>query len=897
MRGRVITVLFSSILFLSPAFPQCTYQLQASWQFRASYLDLAIDGSDLWGATGYGVHLFDRSVDPPRFLAAVAVPGLTRVIRARDGVAYAGSGSSVHVIRRAGTRLDIARSLDLGASINDLLLHNATLVVATASGIVPIDIARPLEPAILPTQLPGRSIQSLARSEAALFAGDGDTSVEVLSLSASAVLPPIISLSRGISVKVIGSRLYVSDGQQTDAFTLTGVTAVRLGTIPFGTTSLAAGGANVIFAAGNDRRLRALDISAIEAPIDLFTVDVPVTLGTINRVGAMQTAGSRLYIGGGDSGLLVYDLSSFLAPYPVRNYFVGMKTSVTTSATAVYVANATGGLTEMTRSTGSLTLGRAWGAGTQYVVHDTANDFLLTSSDRTLTFWTVRATTPTVVSTATLSATIKSAVLSGAKAYALLTDGTLWSADFAQTSPEPVRIGTGSYSFLDRSGASIATAEVTNDATTIIRLYSTGSLDTTPATATVNGAAITFAIGPSSAALFTFRGITVVDFIATTPIERLLPHSATANVTDLTIAAGKLLDVTSSAVRVWNLTSFALERQFALAQPALIASAPDVRFAAVTTADGVASILYESTSQQPTLAASIGGNKFPRKAVAGGNRLYLFDGTSVDAFETAAASSLRFLTSIPVLGVIDVAASDTALFTLSNTGTVTMYSKDGSVRTGTLGEGTDVVPSTIFSVRGSPWVSFSKGCVTTGCEDKTSVFDPQTLGVTASLPGNVIDVVTSGANSAAVFELPNEIRYYNVTDPLHPSQTASRPVEGAAASIAIAGSTVFTIGDKLYSYSAPSLLKTGEQWSPQTPTAATQLAIDGACAVVTGRSANAEVYTWSPGTWTASGALTLPAGVRSIVIDHDRFVLLTDYSLDIWSRGPAPPPRRRRAIR
>ncbi|MGZ5475047.1 MAG: hypothetical protein ACXW29_01040 [Thermoanaerobaculia bacterium] len=75
----VRVVLFSSIsfLFVSTAFPQCDDRLQYSGQYRASIFDIAIDGNDLWTASGYGVQLYDRSVDPPRLSGSAGIPGLT----------------------------------------------------------------------------------------------------------------------------------------------------------------------------------------------------------------------------------------------------------------------------------------------------------------------------------------------------------------------------------------------------------------------------------------------------------------------------------------------------------------------------------------------------------------------------------------------------------------------------------------------------------------------------------------------------------------------------------------------------------------------------------------------------------------------------------------------------
>src|SRR5438105_3310898 len=134
MRGRAACLLLSFLIAI-PSFPQCTFKKLASAEFRATYLDLFVDGNDLWAATSYGVSLFDRSVDPPRIVAEIGVPGTTHVVRASSGIAYAASGSSIAVVRRNGKKLELVRTIDAGATVNDLLLAGNDLYAATANGI------------------------------------------------------------------------------------------------------------------------------------------------------------------------------------------------------------------------------------------------------------------------------------------------------------------------------------------------------------------------------------------------------------------------------------------------------------------------------------------------------------------------------------------------------------------------------------------------------------------------------------------------------------------------------------------------------------------------------------------------------------------------------------------
>src|SRR5476649_286718 len=95
MLGRVIAGVLSTFLLAVSASAQCDYRAQFSGEYRASIFDIAIDNNDLWTASGYGVQLFDAAVDPPRLIATAGVPGVTRVIRESNGVAYAGGMSGI----------------------------------------------------------------------------------------------------------------------------------------------------------------------------------------------------------------------------------------------------------------------------------------------------------------------------------------------------------------------------------------------------------------------------------------------------------------------------------------------------------------------------------------------------------------------------------------------------------------------------------------------------------------------------------------------------------------------------------------------------------------------------------------------------------------------------------
>src|SRR3954451_890441 len=267
MLGRV-AVAVSFILITATAFPQCNLTQVASIPFRASYLDVAIDGNDLWTATSYGISLYDRAADPPSLIASLQLPGVTRVVRVANGIAYAGSGSTLFVVRKNGRALQLVRGIDAGATINDLLLTPLDLYVATSSGLSQWDLLDPANPsktaATLITSRP--NVQSLAASTATLFAADGDSSVESFNISVPSIpngAGAVASLAGANAVAVNSGRLYVSDGQQTDVFTNidSGGNAAKLATESFGGAAITGINSSTIFAAGADRQGAAVPFS------------------------------------------------------------------------------------------------------------------------------------------------------------------------------------------------------------------------------------------------------------------------------------------------------------------------------------------------------------------------------------------------------------------------------------------------------------------------------------------------------------------------------------------------------------------------------------------------------------------------------------------------------------
>ncbi|HET7704537.1 MAG TPA: hypothetical protein VFM36_00480, partial [Thermoanaerobaculia bacterium] len=706
----------------------------------------------------------------------------------------------------------------------------------------------------------------------------------------------LTALERSLSVTVTGSRILVSDGQQTQIFATSGSS---IATPLIGALTAAAWDTNTLFVAGNDRRFRAVDLTLAEQPVELFAADIVPTGGTVNRIGAMIVAGNRLYVAGGDAGLLTLDTAGFTAPHAVRSYRFGAKTSIVDGGTALFAADAANGLSAISRfSSGSLAQERTWATAQSHTVHDLRNNVLLTSSGSTVSLWAVTSTPSEIAAVATAAPDRTAVLESASRAIVLLTDGTLWRVT-AEGTATIARLEVPAATLLARSDAGTTVASLNAAGTTDIRFYPNSDFAASPRTFAVPGAAVTLAADQSRVATFTFRGITIVDFSTATSAEFGLPQSNTALVRDLALRGSTLIDITPSALRVWNIDDRRLVRSFAMPADTLSVSLhPSAPIATVLAGDSVVTVAYDSPSRQPVQTSLLGGNRYPREAAATSTRLFIFDGQSVEIYETGYGASPRYTATVSVPGALDIAASESSLFVVFSNRTVTAFTHAGlPIRSTTVDEGADTVPLSISVAGGAPWVSVRRGCTTTGCEERTAVLDPSSLVRTASLDGGVNDLAVSGSTAYALMDIPpsTEIRSYSISDPLHPSLTGSRAAEGSATAIATDGVTLFTLGTRLFSYTT-SMTKIGEELGSTAATAATDLAVDEGCAVITGRSGAAELYRRSGSQWTPAGFISIPGVSRGIVQQPGRILILTDYSMEVWSRlAPPPTPRRRRA--
>ncbi|HEX6159069.1 MAG TPA: hypothetical protein VF111_02815 [Thermoanaerobaculia bacterium] len=895
MRGRVAVLSF--LLFLSfalPVHPQCSWAPRTSIAFRATVLDVAVDGNDLWVATSYGVQLLDRSVDPPALVASLAIPGTTRVARPHNGLLYAGSGSKIVIVRKNGRALEMVRSVEAGGNVNDFHFAGSYLFAATSAGLAHFDLIEATHPVRTSVTLPtsNSNVTSLAAAGNTLYAADGDSSVHVFTL-VSPALPQhtntITSLPGASSVNATASRLYVSDGLSTELFTGTTRDTIQ----PYGVSAFGTLAGEIHFVAGRDRTLRAVDFSLGTRPTGLFEDVLPISGGNVNRISAIAMAGSRAYVAAGDMGLASYDLTGFTAPYPLHIQANGGTLS-TLIMNRVYGTNAmpAGGITEYELAgDGSLNPRRSWAAESRHAILD-GNGLLLTANGTSVFLWDVVPSTPQILTTAELDLPIRAAALMHtALAYVLLEDDTLWRVNLAPGGSSTKSRLTGSAARLVRNGTALATVSVDPESgNTTFRYYATGDLTAAPTrVAEIPGAANgTLALGASRAAITTFRGINVVD-LATGNVS-VLKDSLISISPALRIEGSRLLALTNDQLAVWDLASGARLRSFAGAGGTSLHVAGTT--AAIGSPSGITIVAYESRSGLPARVDAANPNRFHTRVVAANGRAYLFDRDGVDFYDTRRGPAPHFITRIRPAGLLDAAATADALFTLASNGVVAKWSRNGAPQgQTTISEGSDAQMLNIVTAGNAVWVAISRGCLTGACEKKTLVFDPASLAQTSSLSGGVIDAVTSGTKAYALFRLPNEMRVYNIADPLRPSQTVSAASPNNAVSVAYAGGALHVLADKVYTFSETSLTATGQQLTAAVANDAQRIRIDGNCVVVSGRGASPELFALS--TWTSAGGSETPSTVRSIALDGSNLFVLTDHSLEMWSELGGTTPKKR----
>lgn len=863
-------------------------------------LDVGVDGNDLWVTTSYGVALYDRSTTPPQGVVGMALPGTTSAIRVLGDVAYVGSGSRLYLIRK-GNPLQVISSIDVGGTVNDLLEVPPYVFVAATNGITNVDLIDPARPAIagrLSTTAGGAF--SLARRTNTLYAADGDQTVELYTIQIPSVpqkIGTVNALPRSTSVQVSGSVLFVSDGQQSQLFAVDGSQAVPVSTwssIP--TSSFFSPATSIALVSGVDRRIRAIDFTQLDQPVILWQSELAPSGGNLNRIQGIAGTAASAYFAGGDIGLATADLANFRAPHPVRLHPGSTASSLGAAGATIVVAEGTK-LARYRRDSGRLDALAPLDDGRASIVHDNDAARILGSSGSALTLWD--AATGSVVSSASLRSAVVSAVLQGNAAFVVLLDKSFWRIDLTTAAATATEIVAMPAHSVARSGNAIATAQIDQDSgRTILRYWSDSNTANAPVTLNVDGGATSgVALSGSKAIVVPFRGVTIADF--SNGSIKVVPETAPG--TDLVASGDSVYFLTRSVIQQISVAAASVQRSWSLPAEGTALAMIDDSTIGVASDQGVIFLNVATTSSQPLLATVETTNSYEKKIVAGGDRISLFDGRSVDNFvATAMTHAPRYQFTLPLDSTAaDVAADDARIYTLSANGRVSAYEATRPLASFQIDEGADVVAHRIFFIAGALHVTFTRGCSAGACEKKTIVLDPRNgLQQTASYSGALLDAVDSGTIAFIVTELPAEIRQLDIRDPWHPAAVKSVAAEGNPVSIAYSDAqrSVYTLGAKLYAYDSASLAKRGELLQPWVVDPSGRITyldqrvrISGSCGVIAGREFDPLFFDITgPLAWGGPTRLPSPAAVRGVGRLDGAWYFLSDYSLEAWSEGAQP---------
>lgn len=891
MRGRVkVLSLLVSLLSFDLLADCSLWSQHTSMQYRTTALDLSVDGDLLWLATGYGVQLIDDGTA----VASIALPGSTRVVRAQgNGYAYAGSGANVYVLQRQGHTIRLVTTIAAPGTVNDLLIASNALFAATTNGIAHYDILNPTAPLRTNVNLPSSSpnVASLASAKNKLYAADGDASIETYSITIPSLpqhIGTLASVPFASSVHATtDDHLFVSDrfGQSTDLF----LESVSLGRMQLGTTAFAASSGKTHFVAGPDRTIRAVNFTTPSRIAEIYSASLAPTDGTDNVIHAMARVDDTLYVAAGDIGLVALDATTLAPPYPFVSYGSGSATSVRVNADKAWFSNAAGKITQQRIDASGIALveERSWDAAVGSVVRDYRDNGLLTSTGSTATLWSLVSATPAQATNVTFPAAVANAVKSDNAIVALLVNGTVWAAPNGSSTPAQVNVPATS--LIARSGSAIAIAEVrVDDAKTVIRYYANGDLGAEPVTFTLDGAATgSIALDATRAAVFTFNGISILDLVSKN--VRVIDGSNLIIPRQMAFASDDLLVMDATSLLVYD-DARTLLRHHALPYEGIAFDAAS-SIAAIATTKGPAASRYLVELPQPETEFT---SAFYTKLAAGNGRAYLFDGESIDIYSTVIPERPTFVTKFDATGTVDLAANDTSLFTIAGNGDLTAYSRAG-VQTArvNLREGFDTQMIGVRVASNALFVSLGTGCSLQGCTvRKTVVVDPNSLAVTATLTGNLTDVVASGTKAYALFAFPDEIRVLNIANPLQPSQINAAAVPPFGSSIAYSAGKIYVLNGKVFGYSEVTLAQVEERLTTVAVKPVHRIRIEGTCAMVS-RDPEPPVLYDLP-SWNASATqFALPSPLRAFAIQPSMLLMLTDHSLEVEHNGAAGTPRRR----
>src|SRR5207253_2339052 len=124
------------------------------------------------------------------------------------------------------------------------------------------------------------------------------------------------------------------------------------------------------------------------------------------------------------------------------------------------------------------------------------------------------------------------------------------------------------------------------------------------------------ALGGATAAVFTFNGLTVIDFAAVTPVAKAIPSSTTVLAQSLAISGTSLIEATERSLLVWDVRTLQLTRELALPSDAITVSVSQEAqqdLATLSTTTGLATVAFKAAAKTPSLFATTVANNYYRK--------------------------------------------------------------------------------------------------------------------------------------------------------------------------------------------------------------------------------------------------------------------------------------------
>ncbi len=876
--------------------------------FRRPALDVAIDDEMVWIADGYGVTVATRET-PPALVSSRAFPGDTSHVVIDGGDAWIVSGTTLFRASWDGKTIVLKSSRELGETVFDIVASRGFLYLATRSGVVQIDTAIEGSRTVLNTTA-GLAI-SLATDGSTLLAADGDNTVEVYTIEFP-VLPQKIgvaehSIAGANRVYDVSGNLLVSNGRESQLFGSLRPPFTSLGTLSFGASTAAVSSPGIVFAAGLDTTVRTIDLRlSAGRPAILFEDRIPPSGGTINRISRIRSDGNRVYVAAGDLGLQTYDIVDFGVPFPVVRSFVDRADSVVDLGTGQIVAarrdgpprlysiDQSGALREVTR----------WQDQAGVTLLDHWNEVTIVAQAGT-----VRLVRPSasVVGQFSFGAAVSTAVVVGDQLWLTLADRTLWKVALTGGAPEKIQIAGANPSWLARGAGRIVLGSLNDDGTTTLHQIDPANPAASPSMTIPGLATSGGGVNAAAVAVATFRGLSILNI--TTATERVYALGEGMVPRSIEMTSDEVIILGSEKLHRRAVSDGSLIAEVTLLSSGLSVSAEEGSGkVAVGAAEGVYLLDLQTDAVQPVRLERLRKPLFFEDIVGSDGHVHLVEGETIHSgiLQNQSLTGLSATTAFAT-DLLDVTATPDGFCGLDSVGHLDCFDSAGRATGG--GDIAALDDATFLSVHAAHdtvLVSLLEGCFGSGCRKRTvfGTISAGTFHAGGQIEGEVLALDQVGSRLAVVTDLPKELRLYDLAaSSSDPVLVAATPLTEKFFSVAMSeeGGTIYVAGEKLKAFAAPSMIELGEVLPPLDPAAGLTaldqgVEIEGDQAYVIGRSSSLQVYRMeAPGIWSLERTIALPSTPRQIIRDGATVIVLTDFSIELFSLDP--PLKRRRAVR